>query len=230
MQLGRAKIATGVTQSLYSPPASTRAILSKLLIVDHGGGGANVTLYCDDDGSTYDNTTAIELKQVVSPGHAELPDEGGGWLAAMNNADGNFAVKNGGASDITLTLFGFEMTASAKGTEKMLGQVTPSDASATSLYSPTAGKTAIVMAIKIYMILASNYQLYYHDSGTTFDTTTQIVKDVTLSASTSDHWPKTGSIFIASDNRSSTNPSIGVQNTVGGTRATFTAFGIEFDE
>ena len=71
---------------------------------------------------------------------------------------------------------------------KQLGQLTPSNTTAVSLYSPAASTETIVKSIVICNTdpdAAITYRIFHDDDGTTYDTTTALYYDVSLAANTS---------------------------------------------
>ena len=104
-QLGQLRPANTTAASLYSPPASTTALLTVLSIANTTADEAKFRLFIDDDGTTYDETTAIawdvrilaETFRHIKLGHS------------MNDSSGNFAVRTDTNSALTFTLSGEEV-------------------------------------------------------------------------------------------------------------------------
>ncbi len=91
--------------SLYSPPDNRTTELTKLVICNQTGSPATFRLFLDDDGTTYDQTTALFYDQSISANLTWIEDLGG-W--GMNKTAGNLAVRSGTNDALTFTLFGKE--------------------------------------------------------------------------------------------------------------------------
>ena len=75
---------------------------------------------------------------------------------------------------------------SPAGTFKQLGQARPADTNAVSIYSPPANNTSIITTINVANTTAidATYRLFHDSNGTTYDETTALAFDVTVSANT----------------------------------------------
>ena len=105
-QLGQARENSTNAVSVYSPGASTTAIIKTIKLTNTSGADANYTIYIDDDGTTYDESTTTDWDITIGAGEAIQID---GWFP-MSNQNGNFAYKTSVANAITITLFGLEIT------------------------------------------------------------------------------------------------------------------------
>lgn len=106
-QIGQANPATGgAAVSLYSPASGTTAIIKGLFITNVTTTEVTVSIYVDDDGTTYDSTTAIILNMNLPAG--QFVDIS--TFIAMNNANGNIAVECDTGNGATFTAFGGEIT------------------------------------------------------------------------------------------------------------------------
>ena len=105
--------------------------------------------------------------------------------------------------------------------EKQLGQHRINSTTATSLYSPGASTTTIIKSIVVcnQSSSADTFRLFIDDDGTTYDQTTSLFYDVSISANTTiqidTFWPMND----ATGNLATQN---GTANAI-----TFTAFGVE---
>lgn len=72
-------------------------------------------------------------------------------------------------------------------TLKQLGQIRPSDISATSLYSPPQGES-VVHSIVVCNTSGSDstYRIFVSNTGSTYDETTALFWDIALPANTTD--------------------------------------------
>ncbi len=105
-QLGQLRPANTTAASLYSPAASTTAILRTLHVSNTTASSAKYRLFVDDDGTTYDETTAIAF-DITLPANTTDTHE---FHVAMNNSTGNFAVRTDTANALTFSLHGVEIT------------------------------------------------------------------------------------------------------------------------
>lgn len=101
-------VGTGA-ESIYTPPAGTIAIIKNIFI--HAGAHASpanilVSLFIDDDGTTYDASTAIMWEHEITYGRSEPIS----CYFPMNNSSGNFAIKVNKADSCSISLFGVEIT------------------------------------------------------------------------------------------------------------------------
>jgi len=105
-QLGQTRPASTTAASVYSPAASTQAIIKTIVIAETLGGAAAYSVFFDDDGTTYDETTAIAFGVAIA---ANTTVTLSGFYA-MNDSTGNLAVKTDTNDALTFTVFGAEIT------------------------------------------------------------------------------------------------------------------------
>ena len=105
-QLGQSRPSGTAAVSVYSPPADTTAVIKTIIIANVGAGSVDACLFCDDDGTTYDESTAIYWEVSIANGNTVIIDT----YICMDNSSGNLAIKTSSANDITFTLFGVEIT------------------------------------------------------------------------------------------------------------------------
>ncbi len=91
--------------SLYSPPDNRSVELTKLIICNQTGSSVTFRVFLDDDGTTYDQTTAMFYDQSLSANLTWVEDLKG-W--GMNKTAGNLAVRSSINDALTFTLFGKE--------------------------------------------------------------------------------------------------------------------------
>ena len=104
-QLGQHRINSTTATSLYSPGASTTTII-KSIVVCNQGAAAVFRLFLDDDGTTYDQTTALYYDVAIAAATTIQIDT----FWAMNDANGNLATRTSVANALTFTAFGAEVT------------------------------------------------------------------------------------------------------------------------
>lgn len=105
-QLGQHRINSTNATSLYSPGASTTAIVKSIIVCNQSGAADTFRLFLDDGGTTYDQTTALYYDVAIAAGTTIQIDTY--W--PMNDSSGNLATQNGTANAITFTAFGVEIT------------------------------------------------------------------------------------------------------------------------
>lgn len=106
-QLGQQRPPTGGTAvSLYSPPASTIGVIKSIQICNTSGAAATFRIFVDDDGTTYDETTAQFYDIQVAGGEAITLNVY--W--PMNNVAGNIAVESDTNNAFTFTAYGLEIS------------------------------------------------------------------------------------------------------------------------
>jgi len=105
-QLGQLRPANTTAASIYQTPASTTTIITNLTVTNTTAATAKFRVFHDDNGSTYDETTALAWDVQVAPGEAYIISKVG-WL--MNDASGNLAVRTDTASALTFTAYGVQM-------------------------------------------------------------------------------------------------------------------------
>ncbi|KKN78276.1 hypothetical protein LCGC14_0351350 [marine sediment metagenome] len=105
-QLGQARENSTNAVSVYSPGASTNTIIKTIVLCNTSGASATYRLFCDDNGTTYTEVTALAW-DVVLPADSVVQIDG---FITMNDATGNFAYRSSVANAITITLFGAEIT------------------------------------------------------------------------------------------------------------------------
>ena len=105
--LGQSRPANTTAVSIYSPATNVVGFIKCIHICNQTGTAATCRLFIDNDGTTYDETTALEFDKSV-PANNSLqffyPDDG----LPMNDDAGNLAVRTGTNSALTFTVWGYE--------------------------------------------------------------------------------------------------------------------------
>ena len=106
--LGQLRPADTNAASLYSPGANISAEITALLVCNQSGSVAAFRVFLDDDGTTYDQTTALFYDVSLGAGLTfKIPENGvAGW--GMSNPAGNLAVRSSVNDALTFTVFGRE--------------------------------------------------------------------------------------------------------------------------
>ena len=88
--------------SVYSPSASTQTEITRVLVCNTTGNTPTFRIFLDNDGTTYDQTTALYYDMAMTANQT-ITIEGSLWMSG-----GNLAVRSSAASEITFTVFGAE--------------------------------------------------------------------------------------------------------------------------
>ncbi len=105
-QLGQARENSTNAVSVYSPGASTTAIIKAIVVCNQTANNETFRIFIDDDGTTYDQTTALFYDvSILANSTVEIE----GWFP-MNNSSGNIAYRSSTANALTISVFGAEIT------------------------------------------------------------------------------------------------------------------------
>ena len=105
-QLGQLRPANTTAASLYSPGSNTTTIIKSIVVCNQTASSAKFRIFVDDDGTTYDETTALFFDIVIGANSTDQIDT----FYAMNASAGNLAVRTDTNSALTFTAFGVEIT------------------------------------------------------------------------------------------------------------------------
>ena len=105
-QLAQSRPAGTTAASVYSPGASTTAVIKTIFVANTSGAGAKFRLFLDDNGTTYDETTALFWDTPVDADATVQIDT----TIAMNDASGNLAFRTDTGNALTITVIGAEIT------------------------------------------------------------------------------------------------------------------------
>ena len=103
-QLAQIRPSSTAAQSVFTARLHTE--ITKILICNTTGSAVDASLYHDDDGSTFDETTALIFGKSVSGNDTltiEVAGPGGGLQLAP---DAQLGVKTGTGSALTFTIYG----------------------------------------------------------------------------------------------------------------------------
>ena len=105
-QLGQSRPASTTAESLYSPGASEIAIIKTIYVCNTTTAAAAFRIFVDDNGTTYDETTALFFDSNVDANQTvEL-----NTFISMNDSTGNLGIRTDTASALTFTAFGAVIT------------------------------------------------------------------------------------------------------------------------
>ena len=105
-QLGQARENSTNAVSVYSPGSGVTGIIKTIFLANTSGLDARFRLFVDDDGTTYDESTAIAWDVDIEADQMIEID----CFVAMDNSSGNFAYRSSVANAITITVFGAEVS------------------------------------------------------------------------------------------------------------------------
>ena len=106
-QLAQARNSNTTATSIYSPPAGTTTIIRCIVICNTSAAAADVRIFLDNDGTTYDQNTALVYDAAVPAGGDPVQMDG---FYVMDSSSGNLAYRTSVGNALTVTLFGVEMT------------------------------------------------------------------------------------------------------------------------
>jgi len=101
-QLGQLRPANTTAASLYSPGASEIAVIKTIVICNVTASPAAFRIFIDDNGTTYDQTTALFYDTQIAANTTVHVDT----FYAMNDSTGNLAVRTDTADALNFTAFG----------------------------------------------------------------------------------------------------------------------------
>ena len=106
-QLGQVRPVTTEPSSVYSPGASVSSTIIKTIIIcNQSASSANYRIFYNSSGSVYDVSTAIFYDVPLDAKTTAIVET----YMAMNDANGNVAVRTDTPSALTFTLAGAEVT------------------------------------------------------------------------------------------------------------------------
>jgi hypothetical protein len=106
-QLGQLRPTNTTAASLYSPAAKYRATIESIIVCNTTTGAITFRIFHDDDGTTYDETTALFFDEPLAANVTrEITFAGEGIY--LINTSANLAVRTSSNSAITFTCYGFE--------------------------------------------------------------------------------------------------------------------------
>ena len=105
-QLGQLRPANTTAASLYSPGANTKTEVTHIVVVETSGNADSFRIFHDEDGTTYDETTALFFDEALAANTTRLiVFERGLW---MRDSTGNLGVRTATANRLTFTAYGVE--------------------------------------------------------------------------------------------------------------------------
>lgn len=106
-QLGQSRPGSTTAVSAYSPSSDiVSAQILTVVIANTTGSAAAYRLFHDEDGTTYDQTTALAYDVSLAANSKEVINFDGLFMA---NSSGNFAVRTDTNDALTFTIYGREV-------------------------------------------------------------------------------------------------------------------------
>lgn len=105
-QLGQLRPANTSAASLYSPGSSETAIVYSIVVCNTSGADATYRIFHDDNGTTYDETTALFWDVTLTADSSDILE----MKVSMDDSSGNLAVRTDTANAITFTAYGVVIT------------------------------------------------------------------------------------------------------------------------
>lgn len=103
--LGQATPADTNAASIYSPNDSVIGIVRNIFVCNTTAGALSFRIFVDNDGTTYDTTTALYYDVSIAANTTTKLDV----FIPLNNSSGNLAVRSSSANNLTFTAFGVEI-------------------------------------------------------------------------------------------------------------------------
>lgn len=110
LQLGQSRPADTVAVSLYSPADGIVAIIKQIIVCNTSAGSAKYRVCHDEDGTTYDETTALLWNIPLATETADILDT----CIYMANSSGNLAVRTDTTEAVTFSCYGEETQVRAR--------------------------------------------------------------------------------------------------------------------
>lgn len=109
-QLGQLRPANTTAASIYSPDANVSSVeIQTIVVCNTGGATPNFRIFHDDNGTTYDETTALFWDEVMVANTTQIFSYPKGSGILMDNTSGNIAVRTSANDAITFTIYGTEV-------------------------------------------------------------------------------------------------------------------------
>jgi len=108
LQLGQNRPGDTNNHVLCNPSTGEICIVETLVVTNNTGGAVTYRVFHDDDGTTYDQSTALYYDVSISANTTDLLEFQNGL--ALANPNGNLAVRSSSASALTFTAYGSRKT------------------------------------------------------------------------------------------------------------------------
>lgn len=106
--LGQATPSDTNAVSIYSPASPVVSTeITSIFICNTDSSQHSYRIFLDDDGTTYNTTTALFYDKTINGNETSIPLSG--TSVFMNNLSGNLAVRTNSANNLTFTVLGIEL-------------------------------------------------------------------------------------------------------------------------
>jgi hypothetical protein len=106
--VGQLRPANTTAASLVSPVSGERISVHTIIVAETSGSDRTFRLFHDDDGTTYDESTALHYDVAISANTTTFLDLQGG--IDMVNSSGNLAVRTSSGNALNFTAYGESLT------------------------------------------------------------------------------------------------------------------------
>jgi len=103
-QLGQARENSTNAVKVYSPNINIDSVVTTIVLCEQAGATATFRIFIDDNGTTYDQSTALYYDVTLQANETLQIDTS--W--PMSDTRGNLAYRSSVANAITITVFGTE--------------------------------------------------------------------------------------------------------------------------
>lgn len=110
LQLGQSRPDDTVAVSLYSPADGIVTIIKQVIVANTSAASAKYRICHDEDGTTYDETTALFWNVPVATETTDVLDV----CVFMANSSGNLAVRTDTTEAVTFSCYGEETQVRAR--------------------------------------------------------------------------------------------------------------------
>ena len=107
-QLAQARPSGTDPVSIYTPGSNKSAKITSIYVANTTGSSVTFSIFHDDDGTTYDESTALFFNQALAANTTREINSFSDFGLFMNNGAGNLAVESNTGSALTFTLYGVE--------------------------------------------------------------------------------------------------------------------------
>ena len=103
-QLAQARPANTSTATAFTATKQTE--ITRIIIANTTASATTFSLYHDDDGSTYDQTTAVVYSASLAANTTQFIDGFGAGCGLMIRSGGTLGIQSGTSSACTFTIYG----------------------------------------------------------------------------------------------------------------------------
>tara|TARA_R110000772_G_scaffold76180_2_gene164777 strand:+ start:805 stop:1149 length:345 start_codon:yes stop_codon:yes gene_type:complete len=104
--LGQARENSTNAVNVYTLAANTTVIIKAIILCNQTGGAVTFRVFADADGTTYDQSTAIQYDVALAANTTLVLD----FFTALSTTGGSIGYRSSVANAVTITLFGAEVT------------------------------------------------------------------------------------------------------------------------